>query len=202
MAYHLVESILGDKAPPVGKLLGEGFHGQVFEVPGDEDKVIKYSRMLETMSVPPLKEFYNNLTAVLAEQKKNAYPCYVNILDFHFLYEGKHPRHTYQNYILYSVLMEKLIPISFDEKRVFDTIVKGKGTVEELVAGQKDWLIFEPKKVLAFMSQVNSTPIFHNDFNSRNIMKDSEGNFKLIDLDYAEIKRDNNYEVDRFKRTE
>ncbi len=202
MTYHLVESILGDKAPPVGKLLGEGFHGQVFEVPGDEGKVIKYSRVLETMSDVPLKEFYNNLTAVLAEQQKNAYPCYVNILDFRFLYEGKHPQHYYQNYILYSVVMEKLIPISFDEKRVFDTIVKGKGTVEELVAGQKDWLIFEPEKVLTFMAQVNSTPLFHNDFNSRNIMKDSEGNFKLIDLDYAEIKKDNNYEVDRFKRTE
>ncbi len=192
MSYHFISSALGMSAPIVGEFLGRGFHGDVWTVPGVEDKVIKFSRIVEAMTQQPLKEFYNNLTEVLAEQQNNAYPCYVKIFNISFLYEGIrfHPKNPTlgQKFILYSTLMEKLIPLSLDEKKLFDTITTAKSPIDFLVASQAGWLNFDQQKVMTFHNQIESTPIKHGDYRSPNIMKDSEGNFKLIDLDFATIK--------------
>ena len=61
-----------------------------------------------------------------------------------------------------------------------------------MLSGLSSGLDFDEEKVIFFVNNFKKSPIIHNDVHVRNIMKDCDGNFKMIDFDRAELKMENN----------
>jgi hypothetical protein len=89
--------------------------------------------------------------------------------------------------------MEKLLSLSEDEQKVFHTLlshedrnlVKNYSPAERQVILQnlRRGLDFDEGRVSLFVDKLNNSPVQHLDIHTRNIMKDANGNFKMIDLD-------------------
>ena len=95
--------------------------------------------------------------------------------------------------------MEKLFKTTEDERKVFHSIlchndsgVEKKYTLEQILKmldGLEFGLDFDKKKVMIFCEKIRASPVCHNDVHVRNIMKDSQGNFKLIDFDRSTLEK-------------
>lgn len=209
-AYSLVKDFCPEKNTiEPGTLLGDGFHGEVFEITSDPNKVVKYSCVSDAMvGDQSLQSFFENLSDVLDFQKRNDYACFVQVFDFGLLHSGKRVsyRNRKESFILYYMVMEKLFPLTSDEKKLFKTICDAyeqhSPSIKKIVNEQADWLSFDKEKVFSFLNQFDNSPIVQNDFQRRNIMKDREGNYKIIDFDYSELYEENSYEISRFECAE
>ena len=91
--------------------------------------------------------------------------------------------------------MEKLNSLSFNEKSIFSKIFFTENIINYSGTKLKDFLIelkrsldFDENKVILFLDNFRGVPINHNDLHPRNILKDNNNNFKLIDFDYSNIK--------------
>lgn len=212
-SYQFIQQLCPDRnSIQPGKLIGSGFHGEVFEVENQTDRVVKFSKVSEDMcaSRGTLEQFQENLHRVLAYQLRHDYACFVRVFSFNFLYSGEiswHPaanRLGMQKFILYSTVMEKLVPMSEDENKLFSTLCpminENVSGTEWLVKQQADWLDFDFKKVMTFLNQIKHSPIEQQDFQRFNVMKDVSGNFKVIDFDFTKLIRENSHEDCRFER--
>jgi thiamine kinase-like enzyme len=89
--------------------------------------------------------------------------------------------------------MEKLHPLSEDEIKVFHSLVSHEDQnkikkyssleINKILQGLSIGLDFDLHKVMFFCKNLNKLTIQHSDLHPRNLMKDSDGNFKLIDFD-------------------
>jgi serine/threonine protein kinase len=176
--------------------LGDGADGEVFEIEGSTDKVIKFSTLYH-YSEPLEKEFcrINEVLSFLAETCPSTYARV-----FRFNYLGRSTRKTVsgpQEYFLYYYIMEKCFKLSEDEKKVFHSILshEDRGAkkkysdqqLQKVLYGLNMGLDFDLKKVLQLCQDLKKTPIDHSDLHPRNIMKDRFGNFKLIDFDRSKL---------------
>jgi len=177
--------------PAPGALLGSGFHGQVFQDAEDPERVIKLSRTTKGMcfhnKVACNPRFaYVKLKKILNILKTDYYP-FAKAHSYGFLFGSSRAA-------LYFTSMEKLLPTSEDEKKVLTTICADLqcGKYE---AGRKNafaqsyWLDINRNKLDKFINGLELSIIHHNDLSVSNIMKDKFGNFKLIDFDFATLKR-------------
>ncbi len=189
-ALEYGRNVCPEKLLPSLEKLGDGFHGEAYLIP--DDKVIKYSlihqSMVEDLGINNPSEFYSQLEIVLKFQQKNNYPSFVKILDFNLLSSN-------EDAVFYQTTMERLNLISLDEKRVLKTLVQAHRDLKRtwaqiavLVRDQSYWLDFDLEKVMSFIYLLEDSPIIHHDMSSSNIMKDKDGNFKLIDLDFSILK--------------
>ncbi len=189
-ALEYGRNVCPEKLLPSLEKLGDGFHGEAYLIP--DDKVIKYSlihqSMVEDLGINNPSEFYSQLEIVLKFQQKNNYPSFVKILDFNLLSSN-------EDVVFYQTTMERLNLISLDEKRVLKTLVQAHRDLKRtwaqiavLVRDQSYWLDFDLEKVMSFIYLLEDSPIIHHDMSSSNIMKDKDGNFKLIDLDFSILK--------------
>ena len=174
-------------SPSFLEKLGDGFHGEAYLIP-ESNQVIKYSLVNQEMIEVLLKDFFNDFQKVICYQQNNNYPCFVKVLNFNSLVES-------DDSVFYSTTMEKLNLISVDEKRVLKTVVRAHRDLERtwaqiltLVRNQSYWLDFDLDKMVSFINLLEDSPIVHHDMSSSNIMKDENGNFKLIDLDFSKLK--------------
>lgn len=195
-AYSLVEDICKQKFDfRIGKEIGYGAQGQVFDIEEHPDQVIKIATLYDIDPYSDLDQVFDKLQLVYKFLIDNRFDNVVKVYRFGRLRTDSRPTvSTPQDYIIYYSIQEKLQPLSDDEKKLFKTICQAingelelERTIEEIVVELGAWLKFDSEKVIKFYNALGSLPIENNDFHRRNILKDAEGNFKLIDFDLAKL---------------
>lgn len=173
--------------------LGEGADGEVFELKGITDKVIKFSVLYESSDED---NKYEQICRTLDFLKIHKPDSYARVYEHKMLGKYTPPfigSNQVQKRTLYYYVMEKLLKISEDEKRVFHSILSHEdknlnknysiNKIKKMLTGMSMGLDFDEKKVILFVESLKTSKVCHNDLHNRNIMKDFNGNFKLIDFD-------------------
>lgn len=174
----------------LGKRLGAGVDGEVFDLVDHSDKVIKLCVLYSTNEY-----FLQNIVPVLTSLIFNPVDIFARVYTYEHL--GTFQRES-QKFILYSYTMEKLESISEDEKKVFHTIISHEDRgikknfstkkVREILKGLSRGLDFDEKRVIFFYENLKNSSVQHTDTHVRNVMKDKQGNFKMVDFDRAQLK--------------
>lgn len=184
----------------VGAKLGDGADGEVFNIADQPDKVVKFCVLYETGSIK-LETKYKSISNVLSYLVDNPSPVYARVYVHDFM--GSYTRTVWgnkqQRYFLYYYATEKLEKISEDEYRVFNSLVSHEDRkkkkdftpqkVKEMLAGLSRGLDFDAERVTFFHDNLRKSSVIHLDVHPRNIMKDSIGNFKLVDFDRTQLVR-------------
>jgi serine/threonine protein kinase len=183
----------------LGNEVGAGSDGQVFDIKGT-NKVIKYCILYQDYSNDLHFKFEEIMKAICNIRDYNPNIC-ARVYEFDFIAYGSRRvfRGLDQKYVMYYYIMEKLSKISEDEKKVFHTILshEDRGIIKnfkdkelkEILFGLSRGLDFDEERVIIFYNNLKNSPIQHLDIHVRNIMKDSEGNYRLIDFDRVNIRR-------------
>lgn len=202
LVLKLCQQLCPDKIPVITSTkLGDGADGEVFEIKDDPDKVIKFCVLYQTGSIK-IQNTYKLTCEVLDCLIANPAPTYAHVYSHAHMGDFSRPiawgKKT-QPYILYYYTMEKLYKISEDERKVFHSIVSHEDRgikknftatkIKEMISGMSASLDFDAERVTFFCENFKNTSVSHLDVHVRNIMKDSVGNFKLIDFDRAQIMR-------------
>lgn len=199
---ELIEPKLKDKFTfCLGQELGYGAQGNVFAINDHPDRVIKLSFMydIHDQTIDSKFESVSKVYNYILDTKPSGL---VRIYDFGHLTDGTREvfssikeQKKFQKIIIYYSIQEKLQQLSEDEKKVFKTIcqlwrseLELKRPLEEVIAEQAVFLEFNQIKVNKFVKQVTNSPVDNRDMHRRNIMKDHDGNFKMIDFDLAQLK--------------
>lgn len=156
--------------------LGAGVDGCVYEFV--DNKVIKFS---QSDNIPYIFSILKSLTI-----DNN---LYVKVHDYNLLTEVKGS---------YYYIMDKLNPISEDEKKVFHSIIShedrgiikniSEGKIKKILDGLSLGLDFDKEKIILFCRAIRASNLFQRDCHERNIMKDNNGYFRFIDLERIEEK--------------
>jgi len=201
IVLKLCEQMCPEKIPhTVGSKLGDGADGEVFNIKGQPNKVIKFCVLYE-YSYEKLEEIYPPISEVISGLRETPEPVCARVHAHAFM--GQFTRTWYgnsrQRYYLYYYVMEKLQEITEDEGKVFDSLIShedlgkkknfGPAKVKKMLTGLARGLDFDAERVTFFIDNYKKSPVQHLDVHTRNIMKDAAGNFKLIDFDRAQIIR-------------
>jgi hypothetical protein len=181
-----------------GERIGDGADGEVFSIAGCPNKVIKLGVLYDQSDID---EKFKNIQRVLDYIKDTRPHAYVRV--YEHKYFGKYSRDMVdwpkptQDFILYYYIMEKLIKLSEDEKKVFHTILSHEDRkidknyslkkIDEMLKSMRRGLDFDEERVILFCNNLKKTSVVQNDLHTRNLMKDETGNFKIIDLDRCKI---------------
>lgn len=205
LVLKLCQALCPEKIPvTITNKLGDGADGEVFEYAEDLNKVIKLGILYETGS-KTLKQNYKYIINVLSYLIEQPSSTYARVYAHEYIGEWAREvawKNTTQKYIIYYYIMEKLYKTSEDEKKVFHSILSHEDRgikknfsdekIKEMLHGMASGLDFDEAKVIFFINNFKKTPVDHLDVHVRNIMKDSNGNFKMIDFDRAELRMENN----------
>jgi serine/threonine protein kinase len=195
-ALRLVQSNNFDLKYKLGNEIGYGADGQVFDLLDHEDWVIKISVLYDDLIIDNPK--YNQIHNVLSNIAHGHYPMCARIFDHKYIGSGTEKAYIgKRHYILYYYVMEKLGKITEDEKKVFYSLLSHEdrnvkknyslASATDMLRGMQVGLDFDYTKVFRFYRTLQEHKFYHMDLHPRNIMKDSEGNFKLIDFDRVMI---------------
>ena len=188
----------------IGDKISDGADGEVFEVTGDPLKVIKISIIYDLNFNNDLNVQYKELTNILYELITEPPLICAHVYEYGKI--GIFKRNCLvndvaesQNYLLHYYVMEKCFKLTEDEKKIFHTIVshEDRGIIKkfssenlkEILFGLSRGLDFDETKVIFFYESLMASHIKHLDLHPRNIMKDSFGNFKLIDFDRLKLEK-------------
>lgn len=195
-AYSFVEGICKEKFDfKIGKEIGWGAQGQVFEIEDQPKRVIKISILYDVDPYLDLDIVFDKI------QKVYKYVCSHQASNLGKIYEfgrlrtgSRNTVNGLQDYIVYYSIQEKMESLSDDEKKVFKTICQAlndelelERTIEDIVKELGAWLKFDSEKIMKFYYSLGDLPFDHNDLRCQNILKDVNGNFRLIDFDLAEF---------------
>lgn len=196
-ALSLCQKFCSDKIPvtPSTKL-GDGADGDIYEIKDEPNKVIKFSVAYDYDS--DFNNVFPNVDRCLNYLENNKPSFCATVYNHSFLCSGSRKVvNGDQKFILYYYVMEKLLKISEDEKKVFHSLLSHedmnivkvftRSKVIDMLNGMSLGLDFDVVKVLNFYDNLRNSKVKHNDIHVRNIMKDRMGNFKLIDFDKMEI---------------
>lgn len=193
----LVTKYLNQIPFQLGKKLGDGADGEVFEI--KNNKVIKFSIVLDIDSRAKnytIQNIVNNNFKIFKFIKENPINSFSRIYDFDILktdfingFEGK------INYIIYFYTLEKLNELSINDKDILKNIFheaneKNKNSFidlseQELMDKLKNNNLYS--RILNLYFDLKKYKINHLDIDVRNIMK-KNNDFKLIDFDRCELK--------------
>lgn len=152
------------------------------------DKVIKFTHMFDKKK--HILNNYNKNKRIIEKIILESPRHFVKTFDFKFLKDiekdGKY-------HLFYCYVMEKLETLSDDEVKIFHTLLSHEDSnkvknlsddyINKTISSLEMFLDFNKEKVINFINQIKKHKIQHCDVHPRNIMKDSLGNFKFIDLD-------------------
>lgn len=202
MVLSLCQRLCADKIPVVPTVrVGDGADGEVFDVEGDPSKVIKFCISYERDEWDIEERYHKQTVPILNYLVADSVPTCARVYAHEYMgtfirdYDSDSGK---QKFILYYYIMEKLQKISEDEKKVFHSILSHEDRgidknfplekVEEMLTGLSRGLDFDVKRVIFFYERLILAPISHLDIHPRNIMRDADGNFKLIDFDRVQLK--------------
>jgi len=197
----LCQQLCPDKLPvQPEERLGAGADGEVLTIQGQPDRVIKLGIIYQH----PARELklYKQIQQVLDHVMTTQPAAFVRVYEHGYLgtYSRKivEWRKDHQDFLIYYYIMEKLENLNEDEKKVFHSILSHEDReiaknyslekITEMLQGMSQGLDFEIDKVMLFCERLRETLLIHEDLHPRNIMVDSEGNFKLIDLDRCSLR--------------
>jgi len=176
----------------LGKWLGDGSDGEVF-LTDKPNIVIKFCILYNNINEVN-KQYWGNTAPLLNYLISNPIDIFARVYAHEYM--GTFPQ-DFRDVVLYSYTMEKLEDISEAEKKVFHTILSHEDRgivknysikeVQEILQGLSLGLDFDENKVIFFYKNLKKSNINHADIHPRNIMKDKEGNFKMIDFDRAQL---------------
>lgn len=196
---HLQDDCLTYLPFRVGQRLGGGIHGTVFDLPDEHNTVVKIANIYS--------DVYDDYSAKFQRISKtyqfiidNTNDALVKVFDFGQLYEGLiKSSYSTKTGIIYYAKMEKLLPILEIEQKVFKTIcdvynglISINRPIKDLIYELKEWFSLDEVKIFEFYDNLHSLQIEHRDVEVRNIMKNSVGQYKLVDFDLAIIKEKEN----------
>jgi hypothetical protein len=199
----LCRSLCPDKLPvKTDKRLGDGADGEVLSIEGSSDKVLKLGILYERHDYG-LNEYFKHIQRVLKYFTESQPQPYVHVYESGYLGTYSRPMPYWkagkQDFIIYYYVMEKLEKISEDERKVFHSILShedrgieknfSQEKIHEMLEGMRRGLDFDAEKVTLFCNNIKTAPVSHLDLHVRNIMKDTAGNFKLIDLDRISLEK-------------
>lgn len=167
-----------DKIPWRGEYLAEGVDGKAYQNWEEEDKVVKVGFLDHAArSGSSLSKLEDNFDFVLVNQPE----AYVKVYDYG-CFDCKSCN------ISYFVMMEKLEKLSQKESSEIPFFaINAQALMSKRKKHSTDQVDFlkrasNPKKK-SFAENIWKSGLFHNDIHAGNIMKDINGNYKLIDLD-------------------
>ena len=175
----------------LGKELGSGLaDGQVFQL--DNDRVIKLSILYE---IEDINLQYERIEEVLQYLIDFVPSAYARVHSYKKIFSGKKEE---QRFIIYQYVMDRYVKITDDEEKVFHTILSHEDRnlkknysikeIENICSMLNIGLEFDIDRALYFCNSIIENKIIqHNDIHQRNIMKDNNGNFVLIDFDRAKL---------------
>jgi len=176
-----------------GNLLGSGADGCVYAL---NNKAVKFSVLYNLFN--NLDTEINNILYILKHLINKKNNLYVNIYDYGII--KRDYRNTIngpQEYILYFYIMDKLNPITEDEKKVFHSIIShedrnlnknySEEKLKKVLDGLARGLDFDKEKIMLFYRKSKCSSLQQSDIHPRNIMKDSDNNFRFIDIDRVNL---------------
>jgi len=191
----LEERNLLNKIPYVlGKKIGAGGDGSIYDI--SNNKVIKLSIIYDMIIDDPLDAQYKQSVKVFSYLKDNNPKGFAKVYDFGFLCKDDRQVHNYgkDDFIIHFHVMEKLNKLSEKDKSILFHILNGfekklnsKIVIKELIEIQK-YIDFDLEKVKMFYNQLLNSKITHCDLHVRNIMKNNDDEFLLIDFDRCKLK--------------
>lgn len=210
LALTLCKELCAEKIPvQVGNKLGDGADGEVFDIKNEPNKVIKFSVLYEwknenlsNTTTDNIKLVYQNISGVLDYLISLPAPAHARVYEHKFLLENSRSivwgnTSKDQKFILYYYIMEKLYHLSEDEVKVFHSILSHEDRhaiknyspeiIKKMLCGMSRGLDFNMERVIFFYEKICETPLIHNDLHPRNIMKNSVGDYKLIDFDRCSL---------------
>lgn len=162
------------------------------------DQVVKFSILYDDFAGLSLDEEFAKIQKTYQHIIDNPHPTLAKVYSFGELYRGSVEIFEWEQvYVLYYSIMEKLIPLSEQEQKVFKTICSIHNNelearpIETILSELKEWFDVDKEKILAFYNSLSSLDIDHKDVKTDNIMKDNT-NFKLVDFDRVEQKEKSN----------
>lgn len=187
----------------LGNSCGDGSDGEVFEIINDSLKVMKISIIYDLNFNNDLDSQYSKLCKVLHELITEPPIICSHVYEYGKIGTFKRDclinnKIESQSYLLHYYVMEKCFKLTEDEKKVFHTIIchEDRGIIKkfsrenlkEILFGLSRGLDFDQERVIFFYESLMILKLNHNDIHVRNIMKDSFGNYKLVDFDKVELK--------------
>lgn len=200
LVRKLCQQYCPDRLPAnLGERLGDGADGEVFALTNQSDRVIKLGVILQRTSRSP-EDTYQDMKEVLSALVDRQSNAYVRVHEYGELYRGSRPwGDGMQNFLLYYYTMDKLRELMPDERAVFaailehpDRIISSNCNPAVLERFLQEWcggLDIDRPRVMLLFDRYQSAAIEHQDLHQRNIMKDADGDYKLIDIERT-IKRD------------
>lgn len=196
MALSLCQKLCPEKLSfKLGKRLGEGSDGEVFNIINDPNKVIKLC-MFYPLDNNVNECYSQTIIPILTSLVSHPVDVFARVYMYEHL--GIFSDQYSQEFVLYFYTMEKLEDIFDDEKKVFHTILSHEDRgivknfslkeVQEILQDLSLGLDFDENKVIFFYKNLKLSNINHTDIHPRNIMKDKMGNFKMVDFDRAQLK--------------
>jgi len=177
----------------LGQRLGSGVDGEVFEI-ARSNRVVKFCILHESDKGNVHELYLKTIDPILTSLVSRAVNVFARVYTYEYV--GVFSKNE-NRFALYFYTMEKLEDISDDEKKVFHTIISHEdrnivkdfsiNEVQEKLKGLSLGLSFDEKKVIFFYENLKKSYINHNDIHVRNIMKDNQGNFKMIDFDRTQV---------------
>lgn len=181
----------------LGPEIGSGSNGQVFELATNPQLLIKLSVIFDLFKQPPKEVYYGEIQPVLDYVMNQSPSIYVRIQEHGYLGDFQRKMDYWkdgtQAYVLHYYVMEKLLPLSEDETKLFHSIISHEDRnlkkdispeiLTEALYGLSFGLDFDRNTVMSFCQAVKQSPLQHLDLAPRNIMKDVAGNYKCVDLD-------------------
>lgn len=192
---------------PVINVIGEqidsgGSDGEIFALADQPDKVIKLSVIFDRFDQTPKNIYQKNILPTFDYVMIKSPPAYVHVYEHGYLGEYNRKmlywKDGLQNFVIHYCIMEKLLKLTEDEKKVFHSVISHEDRgikkdlfpekVSKILDGLSRGLDFDVEMVKLFFEQLQQIKIEHNDLHQRNVMKTNNGYFKLIDLDRCQYK--------------
>lgn len=200
LVLNLCKQLCPEKIPAEpGERLGDGADGEAFVIADEITKVMKLSVIYDRFESSPKEIYFSQIAPVLNYVMLNSPAMCVTVYEHGYLGEYSRQlsnwRQNKQKFVIHYCIMERLHNLSDDEKRVFHTLVSHEdreikkdfkpNKIKEIIGGLARGLDFDAEKVILFCNQLREGYLSHSDIHPRNILKDGNGYFKLVDFDRA-----------------
>ena len=170
--------------------IADGADGTVFKI--DDRRVLKLSVIFD-YNDNLLKDF-RNVNNTINELIHFGDSNFAKVYEYKYLGTFSRTLDTdKQNYVLYYYIMEMLNPLSEDEKKVFHTILSHEDKnivknysdkeINDMLHMLSYGLDFDTNGVKLLCDGLKKSKIKHTDIHSRNIMKNNDGKYLMVDFD-------------------